>query len=84
VITLKGLKRQLLLGLDTHVAHLLDFLGEDDFGLCGRVDAVGFDGDENAAADLEEKASIETDDTCLICRLLAQLQRQEEWRHIPG
>jgi len=66
VITLKGLERQLFLGLDTHVAHFLDFLGENDFGLCGRVDAVGLDGDEDTAADLEEQAGVETDDTCLI------------------
>jgi hypothetical protein len=54
VVTLKGLERQLFLGLDAHVAHLLDFLRKDSFGLCGRVDTVGLDGDEHTAADLEE------------------------------
>lgn len=57
VITLKGLKRQLLLGLDAHLPQLGDFLGKDGFGRGGRVDTVGLDGDDNTTANLEEEAS---------------------------
>jgi hypothetical protein len=66
VITLERLKRKLLLGLDAHLPQLGDFLCEDGFGRGGRVDAVGLDRDNNAAADLEEEASVETDDTGLV------------------
>jgi hypothetical protein len=66
VITLERLKRKLLLGLDAHLPQLGDFLCEDGFGRGGRVDAVGLDRDNNAAADLEEEAGVETDDTGLV------------------
>jgi len=59
VVTLKGLERQLLLGLDAHFPQLGDFLCEDGFGRGGRVDAVGLDGDDDAAADLEEETGCE-------------------------
>lgn len=57
VITLEGLKSQLLLGLDAHFPQLGDFLCEDGFGGGGRVDTVGLDGDDDTASDLEEETS---------------------------
>jgi hypothetical protein len=57
VVTLERLERQLLLGLDAHFPQLGDFLCEDSFGRGGRVDTVGLDGDDDAAADLEEETS---------------------------
>ena len=66
VVTLERLKRKLLLGLDAHLPQLGDFLCEDGFGRGGGIDAVGLDGDYDSAANLEEEASVETDDTGLI------------------
>lgn len=66
MITLKRLESQLLLGLNAHFPHLLDFLSEDDFRLCGGIDTVGFNGDQNAASDLEEQAGVEPYDTGLV------------------
>jgi len=66
VITLERLEGELLLGLDTHLPQLGDFLGEDSLGCGCRVDTVGLDGDDDTTADLQEKTSVETNDTSLI------------------
>lgn len=66
VVTLEGLKSQLLLGLDAHLPQLGNFLGEDSLGCGSRVDTVGLDGDDDTTADLQEETSVETDDTGLI------------------
>jgi hypothetical protein len=55
VVTLKRLERQLLLGLDTHFSKLGDFGGENCFGGGCAVNAVGLDGDDDTAANLEEE-----------------------------
>ena len=54
VVALKGLECQLLLWLDAHFPQLGDFLCETGFGRSGRVDTVGLDGYDDAAADFEE------------------------------
>jgi hypothetical protein len=66
VVTLERLKGKLLLGLDTHLSQLSDFLGEDSLRCGSRVDTVGLDGDDDTTADLQEEASVKTDDTGLI------------------
>jgi hypothetical protein len=66
VVTLEGLEGKLLLGLDAHLPQLGDFLSEDGLGGGGRIDTVGLDGDDDATANLQEEASVETDDTGLI------------------
>lgn len=58
MVTLKGFKGKLLLGLETQLPHLLDFLCENNLGLCGTVDTVGLDGNENTTADLEEETGV--------------------------
>jgi hypothetical protein len=73
VIALERLERQLLFGLDTHFPHLLNFRGEHDFGLCGRIDTVGLDGNEDTATDLEEQAGVETYDTSLVWTMSVSL-----------
>ena len=60
MVSLEGLEGQLLLGLDTHLPQLGDFLREDGLGSGGRVDTVGLDGDDDAASDLEEETSWST------------------------
>jgi hypothetical protein len=57
VVTLEGLKSQLLLGLDAHLPQLRDFLGEDGLGGSSRVDTVGLDGNDDTTADLQEEGS---------------------------
>ena len=66
MITLEGLQRQLLLGLDALLAELLHLAREHGLGRRGRVDTVGLDRDYNTTADLEELMCVETDDTGLI------------------
>ena len=66
VISLEGLKGELLLGLDTLLSHLLNLAGEDGLGGSGRVDTVGLDGDKDTTADLQEQVGVKTDDTGLI------------------
>jgi hypothetical protein len=57
VVTLEGLKSQLLLGLDAHLPQFRDFLSEDGLGCGSRVDTVGLDGDDDTTADLQEERS---------------------------
>ena len=57
--------KYLLLRLHFLCLHLLDLAGEDSLGLCGRVDAVGLDGDDEVAAVLQEVGSVDGDDTSL-------------------
>jgi hypothetical protein len=73
VVTLEGLERKLLLGLDAHLPQLGNFLCEDGFGRGGRVDTVGLDGDDNTTTDLEEETSCDT--------LAVKLKREEMGRH---
>lgn len=66
VVSLEGLQSQLLLGLEAGLLHLLN-LSREDLGSGGSgVDAVSLDGDDEAAALLEEILSIEGEDTALI------------------
>lgn len=66
MITLERLQSKLLLGLDTHFAHLVDFTGEHCLGSSGRVNAVGLDRDEDTTTCLQEERGVITNDTGLI------------------
>ena len=66
VVTLERLEGKLLLGLDTHLPQLGDFLGENGLRCGGRVDTVSLDGDDDTTADLQEVTSIHSNDTSLV------------------
>jgi hypothetical protein len=57
---------QLTFRLDTLLPHVVDFTSKDLSSRCGRINTVGFDGNDDSAAVLEEVVCVETDDTCLI------------------
>lgn len=66
MVALKGFQGQLFERLDTLFAQLLHLSGEDGFGSSSAVDAVGFDADDDAAADFEEEVGVEADDARLV------------------
>lgn len=78
VVTLEGLERQLLLGLDAHFPHLVDLRGEDGFGGSGGIDTVGLDGDQDTTTGLEEKASVVANNTSLVCAVLDGFRKRLE------
>jgi hypothetical protein len=66
VVTLERLKSDLVLGLDTILAHLLNFAGEDLGSGGSRVNTVGLDGNHDATTVLEEPVGIVGHNTGLI------------------
>eukprot|EP00343_Euplotes_focardii_P007106 CAMPEP_0205822690 /NCGR_PEP_ID=MMETSP0206-20130828/13622_1 /ASSEMBLY_ACC=CAM_ASM_000279 /TAXON_ID=36767 /ORGANISM="Euplotes focardii, Strain TN1" /LENGTH=268 /DNA_ID=CAMNT_0053119185 /DNA_START=18 /DNA_END=821 /DNA_ORIENTATION=+ len=66
VVALVGLEGDLLGGLEAVCLELLDLARKDGLGLCGGVDAVGLDRDDEVAAVLEEVLRVEGDDAGLV------------------
>jgi hypothetical protein len=66
VVSLEGLKGQLLLGLNALLSQLLDFSGENGSRSGGGIDTVGLDGDNDTTTNLEEQMGVQADDTSLI------------------
>lgn len=66
VVTLKGLKRELLLWLNPLLTHLLDLAGKDDLGSSSAVDTVGLDRHHDTTAVLEEVVGVDTDNPGLV------------------
>ena len=66
VIPLERFERQLLLGLDPALPQLLNLVRKHLRGVLGAVDAVGLDGDDDAAVVLEEAVRVQGDDSGLV------------------
>jgi hypothetical protein len=66
VISLEGLKCDLLQRLQSVALHLLDLGGEDNGRGERRVDAVGLDGDDEVAVVLEEVLRVDGEDALLV------------------
>ena len=66
VVTLVGLEGDTLDGSELLLLELFDFLGVDNLGSLGRVDATGLDGNDEVASVLNEHSGIQTEDTGLI------------------
>mmetsp|Transcript_19741 Transcript_19741/g.58260 ORF Transcript_19741/g.58260 Transcript_19741/m.58260 type:complete len:444 (-) Transcript_19741:16-1347(-) len=66
VVSLVGLKGDLLQGLEVVLFQALELLGEDGLGRGGGVDAVGLDGDDIVALVFQKGVGVEGDDARLV------------------